>query len=648
MIALAVTIIAAAGSVSKAQDQPPPPAAVDSTLPPDIDPNTPLAQVVKLAQSGVDISVIKNYIASSPGAFNLDADKIITLKDAGVPTEVVNAMLDRDKALYAASATPPPVVSAPAPTSAPPDSSTETAPPDAPVTVNYFDTTLTPYGSWVDVEGYGRCWRPTTVIYDAGWRPYCDRGHWVYTDCGWYWDSDYAWGSTFHYGRWFRHDRFGWCWYPDTEWAPSWVTWRSSSDFCGWAPLPPLATFRPGAGFFYRGAAVSVGFDFGLRADYFTFVSPDHFCEPHPRRFAVARTEVGNVYGRTTVINNFNVHDRFVVNNGIDVSRVRGRDKRPIEAVHVGSLPHADRQGWRGPTDHPNQHGNNTPNHTLGNGGGNGQFNHDAGAHGVQNNNGVNHQNAGNGGQPQNVNHQVGSPYVPRQQTQQQQGQGNPNAGNQNHNNNQGNHNNQHDQGMNGGAGSSAGVAHGNGNGVNANGGQPTHGTGVVNGGAGQHPPAGSLILSGSGQTAAPVQNHTQFTGNNNNGGAAANPTHTFTGVTGAPVQPQPQQSQIRQQQFNSGGTAAHVSSPDQWSHTAPSQPAITHQAPMVHPIVQAQPEPARQYAAPSQPVVVERSQPHVEMAQPAQHSAPAASAPAQNQSHDSDRGNSGNDKKNH
>src|SRR5450756_61729 len=105
MMAFVVAIAAAAGSISQAQDQPMPPPAGAAALPPDIEPNTPLAQVVKLTQAGVDVTVIKNYIANSPGAFNLDADKIITLKDAGVPTEVVNAMMDRDKALYLANAT---------------------------------------------------------------------------------------------------------------------------------------------------------------------------------------------------------------------------------------------------------------------------------------------------------------------------------------------------------------------------------------------------------------------------------------------------------------------------------------------------------------------------------------------------------------
>jgi hypothetical protein len=200
----------------------------------------------------------------------------------------------------------------------------------------------------VDVEGYGRCWRPTVVIYDSTWRPYCDRGHWVYSDYGWYWNSDYSWGATFHYGRWFRHAHHGWCWYPDTVWAPSWVTWRSSDDYCGWAPLPPFAVYRPGFGFFYRGSSVAVGFSFGLEADCFTFISPGHFYDHRPRYYAVEPRRSVEIFHRTTVINNYNEHNRTIVNGGISVDRFNNGGRRPIQPVHVGEIPNAGRQGWRG------------------------------------------------------------------------------------------------------------------------------------------------------------------------------------------------------------------------------------------------------------------------------------------------------------
>ena len=352
LIALAVAIAAAACAVSQAQEQPIPPPAGDSALPANIVPGTPLAEVVKMVQAGVDAGTIRTYVVNSQSAFNLDADKIVFLKDEGVPTDLVNAMMERDKYLYAATVTP-----APAPVTEV-ASAADTAPPPAEVTVNYFNDTLTPYGSWVDVEGYGRCWRPTVVNYDVSWRPYCDRGHWVYTDYGWYWDSDYSWGTTFHYGRWFRHAHFGWCWYPDTEWAPSWVTWRSGGEYCGWAPLPPLAVFRPGFGFFYRGASVALDFDFGLDANCFMFISPDHFCDRHPRSYFAGPARVTQIFHQTTVINNFNVNNHTIVNHGISVDHISSVTHHPIEPVHVGALPNAGRQGWRGEGfDRTGQHG---------------------------------------------------------------------------------------------------------------------------------------------------------------------------------------------------------------------------------------------------------------------------------------------------
>ncbi len=314
-----------------------------AALPPDIAPGTPLAEVVKLVQSGMDADVIKTYIANAASAFNLDAGKIVELNDLGVPADVLNAMMDHDKAILGVSN-----ASMPAPAPAVVDGGAGTAAPTTEVNVNYFNDTLSPYGSWVVVEGYGRCWRPTTVIYDSSWQPYCDRGHWVYSDCGWYWDSDYSWGVTFHYGRWFHHDRFGWCWWPDTVWAPSWVTWRQSDAYCGWAPLPPFAVYRPGMGFSYRGANVTVGFDFGLDAGFFTFVPVDRFCDRHPRSYRIERERGRDVFRQTVVINNFNENHRTIINGGIPVERINAGAHRTITPVNVGAIRNSERQGWRG------------------------------------------------------------------------------------------------------------------------------------------------------------------------------------------------------------------------------------------------------------------------------------------------------------
>jgi hypothetical protein len=349
----AIAIVCAIGihypQISSAQE--PPVSAptenvqTDATVspPPDILPTSPLAEVIKLTQAGVDEAVIMAYISNSGSTFNLDSDKIIYLSDIGAPNDLVTAMMQRDQSLQqqiaAAVSAQQAAQTAQATQTAPPtDYSTDTEPAPPEVTVEYFNTSLAPYGSWTEVPGYGRCWRPTITFYDTAWQPYCDRGHWVYTDCGWYWASDYSWGATFHYGRWFRDERLGWCWAPDTQWAPSWVCWRYSDDYCGWAPLPPGAVFQTGVGFVYRGRNVSAGFDFGLGANAFTFVLTKNFSDMHPRNFRVAPSQVVQIYNHTTIVNNFNARNRTVVNNGIPFQRIATATHSEIHPVPVREI----------------------------------------------------------------------------------------------------------------------------------------------------------------------------------------------------------------------------------------------------------------------------------------------------------------------
>ena len=351
---MAVAVAAAAAYDSLATEQPIPPPANASALPDNIQPNSSVAQVLKLAQAGVDVAVIQNYISNCPTAFNLDADKIIALTDAGLTSDLVNAMFAHDKNYLAsinsarAPASPPPTPTASAENNSPPPAAPAVSAPPTQMTVNNFYDTLTPYGQWVEVDGYGRCWRPTAVAYDPAWQPYCDRGHWVYTDCGWYWNSDYSWGVTFHYGRWFNTPQYGWCWWPDTVWAPSWVTWRSSSDYCGWAPLPPYTAYQSGVGFTYRGGNVAVSFGFGLSANCFTFVSLGNFCESHPRYYCLPQQQVTQIYNQTTIINNYNCNNRTIVNNGVSVTVIGAAAHHPIQAVSVSTIGNANRHGWRG------------------------------------------------------------------------------------------------------------------------------------------------------------------------------------------------------------------------------------------------------------------------------------------------------------
>ncbi|HEU5395893.1 MAG TPA: DUF6600 domain-containing protein [Verrucomicrobiae bacterium] len=316
-----------------------PPAPAQSALPPGILPASPLAQVIRLAQAGLDPGILMAYVTNSTSTFNLNSDKIIYATDAGVPNDVLTAMMQRDQQLQQVATPAPAPQSAPAtapPPAATPDTSWDIASEPQTVNVNYFYDTLTPYGTWINIAGYGNCWRPNVAVYDAGWAPYCDRGYWAYTDCGWYWYSDYSWGCTFHYGRWFRDAHWGWCWWPDTVWGPSWVTWRYSDSYCGWAPLPPYAVWQPGIGFLYHGNGVSVGFDFGLDPNCYVFVPSGNFCDVRLRVCRVPMNQVTVVYNRTTVINNININaNRTIINAGIGAQLIAAATHRQIQAQAI-------------------------------------------------------------------------------------------------------------------------------------------------------------------------------------------------------------------------------------------------------------------------------------------------------------------------
>jgi len=125
--------------------------------------------------------------------------------------------------------------------------------------------TLMGHGTWHTTD-YGEAWQPD-VAKITSWRPYT-RGQWVHTDHGWAWKSNEAFGGiTYHYGRWALTPKIGWVWVPDTRWAPSWVAWRASPDFIGWAPLPPESLNHPNQSW-----NSSVDVFFSLGANHYAFI----------------------------------------------------------------------------------------------------------------------------------------------------------------------------------------------------------------------------------------------------------------------------------------------------------------------------------------------------------------------------------------
>jgi hypothetical protein len=325
--------------------QPEVPFAVDRPIPAHLTASASLRELIKLAQAGVDEQILLTFINNSTSSFLLGADEIIYLTDIGVPGHVINSMMERDKTLRTAfvAAMPPPaasstvtqvVAAAPAYVEAP---AAESAPAAEPVvTDSQFEEALSPYGSWVYVEGYGRCWQPTVVVVNRNWRPYLDGGRWLYTDAGWYWYSDYSWGwAPFHYGRWFSHPRWGWCWSPGYTWGPAWVTWSYTDNYCGWAPLPPAAVYT-GSGFTYYGSSVSFGFSFGLTYASYSYVPWGSFCDYRPWRYCVPPPRCKEIHPHARPHNDYgHDHNRRVVNRGLPPDRVASYTRSEVRRVNL-------------------------------------------------------------------------------------------------------------------------------------------------------------------------------------------------------------------------------------------------------------------------------------------------------------------------
>ncbi len=300
--------------------------------------------VVRLVKGGLGDDVVLAQIKSTGAMYNLSADQILFLKDQGVSQNVIHALLGGSGAnAVAAPVASPPPAPAPAPTPAPYATApatpapmpSEPAPPANGMSIDYFRSQLSPYGTWVDVPGTGLCWRPFAETSDPYWRPYFDQGHWVYTDNGWFWQSDYNWGDiVFHYGRWLR-DPIGWVWAPGYDWAPAWVAWRNVDGYCGWAPLPPAAVFRVGVGLTF-GGRVGVDLDFGLGPDMFTFVSYDHFWDHHLHEFLVPHDRVRLFWGHSVIMNGYRFDHGHIIVEGLGrdrIARLTHHDVRVEAAV---------------------------------------------------------------------------------------------------------------------------------------------------------------------------------------------------------------------------------------------------------------------------------------------------------------------------
>ena len=194
--------------------------------------------------------------------------------------------------------------------------------------IGFFYDALAPYGSWVDVATYGDVWVPRVPTW---WRPYSD-GHWVFTDDGWCWVDDEPWGwATFHYGRWYFDDDYGWAWVPGTVWAPAWVAWRHGDGFIGWAPLPPQIGWRAGFGLAFAGG----DFDAVIAPHFWCFVDERHFGAPAVRGYLAPPARNVTFVRATRNITSYTVVNNRVFNRGVDVRQIERITGRAVPRMRI-------------------------------------------------------------------------------------------------------------------------------------------------------------------------------------------------------------------------------------------------------------------------------------------------------------------------
>ncbi len=330
-----------------------------------------LAEIVKLAQSNLDEKVVIAFIENSNVPYQPTSEELLYLNDIGLSPNVVTALIKRGKVLREEAKpivgnAPPAEPARPKalqPATRNPVSSAATAIVESTLTETVVETTshpeavaaaetvsespayfydnLAPYGTWVNMPECGWVWQPSVAVQNATWRPYFDRGHWVYTDAGWYWMSDYSWGwAPFHYGRWWNHPQRGWLWLPGTTWAPSWVCWRRTPVYCGWAPLPPQAVYEPEHGFVYLGGRVGPECDFGISLGHFSFVHYKNVMDRNLHLYCLPPRQVQPVFVQSVVVNKYVWgRDRVVMNQGLDPAHIKAFTRAEVKVIPIRPVP---------------------------------------------------------------------------------------------------------------------------------------------------------------------------------------------------------------------------------------------------------------------------------------------------------------------
>lgn len=163
-------------------------------------------EVVSLTESGVDQTIVLSYIKNSPGPFQPSADEIIRMRDAGVPTPVITAMLQRGaelreqaQAIAAAAPAQNQTYAQSTATYAQPAATTVVTPPVTYADPTYYPTYYTPSSSVVYIGGsYGYPYYYNNYCYPYYYPSYYSRVGFYGPRFNFNFGSPFRFGGGFH------------------------------------------------------------------------------------------------------------------------------------------------------------------------------------------------------------------------------------------------------------------------------------------------------------------------------------------------------------------------------------------------------------------------------------------------------------------
>ena len=192
---------------------------------------------------------------------------------------------------------------------------------DTYVSYNDFYQNLAPYGQWIEDPQYGYVWSPNE---SGNFRPYYTNGHWVMTEYGNTWVSDYPWGwACFHYGRWTYDAYYGWLWIPGQDWGPAWVSWRSGDNYYGWAPL----------GLNYT----DFGTDYSCPNDWWVFIPPQYIYTGNYYHYWYGPHGNSQIIHNTNFINHTYENNHVTYVSGPRSADIEGVTHQPVQVFHLAN-----------------------------------------------------------------------------------------------------------------------------------------------------------------------------------------------------------------------------------------------------------------------------------------------------------------------